>query len=300
MVSHVRLAVSGSPLFIEKDRCYAGIVVQRPHESAATRARPFNGFPMNELRQQPSRLRLVVPTALFLSIKARASSALAALCLGLVLGSGTVSMNALAADSSVKAPVDIPANGFATNSSYGKGWSCKRGYVAKGGTCSEVQVPTNGFLDATGTGWKCSRGYRDGSAECVAIKVPEHGYLNNTRFGSGWDCRRGYRATAEECVAIAVPENGYLTDASTRGLGWACEWGFRPVGAACVLLSVPEHGHLNGSSFGTGWECNRGFRETGERCAEIVLPAHAHLDYSGNNWRCDESFRKTGKTCVGR
>lgn len=164
------------------------------------------------------------------------------------------------------AAADIPANAFATNADYGKGWKCKRGYRDRNDMCEQVPIPKNAYLDAFGDGWKCERGFLNiRRTTCEPIVVPDNAFLTEEGYDStGWACERGFRAEANRCIAIAIPANAYLSDRRS------------------------EH----------GWICERGYRESGNRCTALVIPENAHIDYSGNAWECDSSFVKRGGACV--
>ena len=99
--------------------------------------------------------------------------------------------------------------------------------------CVAVQVPENGYLtdSAYGSGWQCERGYRAINEICVAIRVPESGYLADAGYGPGWRCDRGYRAVDEACVAVQVPENAH-TD--LFGDGWECNRPYRKQQDGCT------------------------------------------------------------------
>jgi hypothetical protein len=103
--------------------------------------------------------------------------------------------------------IKVPQNGFATNSGYGPGWSCDRGYRADGESCAIVEVPANAYLvgSAYGPGWTCERGFQEVSARCVAIEMPQHGHLDYS--GNAWDCARPYRKQRDHCEPpLAAPK----------------------------------------------------------------------------------------------
>jgi len=196
------------------------------------------------------------------------------------------------------ATIDIPENGFATDSSFGAGWECSYGFKETNGTCTAVRVPANAYLDPVrGDSWKCNRGYRVLDNNCVFVDVPANGYLKESTYGPSWECERGYRADGGGCIAVQVPENGYPTYAA-YGSGWECRRGYRELDGACNSISVPAHGYLMESSRGTGWACERGFRADGDQCVELSVPENAHLDYSGNDWDCNKPYSKRSGRCI--
>ena len=72
-------------------------------------------------------------------------------------------------------------------------------YRAVGESCVAVDVPANGFLaDASyGPGWKCDRGYQEVDSSCIAVLVPEHAHLDYS--GNDWDCDDPYRKQRDHC-----------------------------------------------------------------------------------------------------
>ena len=99
--------------------------------------------------------------------------------------------------------VIVPKNGHLTDSSYGTGWECDRGYRAVDKTCVAVKVPVNGyFVDLSyGPGWKCDRGFRESSrTTCVAVMVPENAHLDNS--GNNWECNRPYHKQQGKCILL--------------------------------------------------------------------------------------------------
>ena len=93
------------------------------------------------------------------------------------------------------ARVEVPANAYLTNSSYGRGWACQRGYEAVAETCVVIPVPPNAYLESSGDRWKCDRGYSKVAGSCLAIEIPPNAYLN--AIGTAWECERGYREGRE-------------------------------------------------------------------------------------------------------
>ena len=106
---------------------------------------------------------------------------------------------------------DLPAN--ATARTWGEGWDCQRGFLESRGSCSEIRVPDNAFLNdrSYGKGWSCHRGYREVDGKCIEIAVPDNGYVLDGSYGDGWACERGYIKLGESCQAINVPANAYET-----------------------------------------------------------------------------------------
>ena len=84
--------------------------------------------------------------------------------------------------------IEIPENGYATNSAYGAAWECSHGFKKSDGSCTPVRVPANAYLDpSSGDSWKCSRGHRLLDDSCVVVDVPTNGYLKESTFGRGWE-----------------------------------------------------------------------------------------------------------------
>lgn len=159
-------------------------------------------------------------------------------------------------------------------------------------------VPDNAYATKTsyGKGWECRRGFRERDNKCVAFEVPENAHLNYR--GDRWECQRGYRAENGACKLIAVPENAFLTDQGYGGIGWTCERGYLAKGKRCEKILVPKHAFLTGSSYGSGWECERGYRATQGECLPVAVPKNAHLGYDGDTWECNEPLIRRGDTCV--
>src|SRR5690349_3296388 len=74
----------------------------------------------------------------------RSSSSLGATWLQWVL----LAMAALPAMALSQTPSPLPPNSHARD--YGTGWDCNHGYRQDNRTCVRVQVPQNGYLDASG------------------------------------------------------------------------------------------------------------------------------------------------------
>jgi hypothetical protein len=172
-------------------------------------------------------------------------------------------------DGAVCEIVIVPANAYLN--SRGIGWKCNRGYLAEGfaaEACLKIQVPADGYLTESGNraGWACERQFRATRDGCERILIPENAYFTSASSKSGWECERGYRAAMEKCVAIAVPENAYLVD-KNYGPGWQCERGYSTTDdKSCSKLVVPAFGHLDSS--GKEWECNKPYKKSGMTCVE--------------------------------
>jgi hypothetical protein len=93
---------------------------------------------------------------------------------------------------------EIPENAHAN--SYGSGWQCDYGYRAVDEACVTVEVPVNGYLtdSAYGPGWQCDRGYRAVDEACVAVTVPDNAHVD--LFGDGWECDAPYRKQQDGCT----------------------------------------------------------------------------------------------------
>lgn len=189
----------------------------------------------------------------------------------------------------------VPVNAFLNNSSYGSGWECAHGYLVSGQHCTAVSVPPNAYLEPSGNGWRCNRQYRLIDGTCVVIEVPLHGYLD--RSGDTWQCERGYRRADETCTEVQVPENAYLMD-SAYGTGWACERGYREIADTCAAIQVPTNAYFVDSSYGPGWSCERGFQASDGACVAIDLPENAHIDFTGNDWECNRPYRQRDVSCL--
>ena len=110
-----------------------------------------------------------------------------------------------------------------------------RGYRTSHQTCKSVNVPANGYLvDITfGRGWNCERGYRAIDEACVVVQVPKHGYFTDASYESGWKCDRGYRVLRNTCVAVRVPVNAHI---DYSGNNWECDRPYRKQQNTCALL----------------------------------------------------------------
>ena len=160
------------------------------------------------------------------------------------------------------APVIIPTNAFFT----GSAWQCDRGYRRLDESCVLIELPENGFLTNSSydTGWECIRGFRAEGATCVEILVPKGGYLSDSISAKqGWQCLRGYIKVEDTCEKIKVPANAYLSH-SSYGQGWECERGYEVFSGTCRYIDVPENAHLNYS--GDGWDCDRPYQERNGQC----------------------------------
>jgi hypothetical protein len=63
--------------------------------------------------------------------------------------------------------INVPPRGYLTETSYGSGWACERGYRAAGDDCVEVEVPENAHLDFSGNDWECDKPYSKRSDRCA-------------------------------------------------------------------------------------------------------------------------------------
>ena len=101
---------------------------------------------------------------------------------------------------------NLPAN--ATARSWGEGWDCRHGFLEAGGSCTEIRVPDNAFLNdrSYGKGWSCHRGYREADDKCIEIMVPANAHLLDGSYGDGWACERGYIKLGDRCQAITIPD----------------------------------------------------------------------------------------------
>ncbi len=162
--------------------------------------------------------------------------------------------------------VAVPKGGYLAPS--GARWHCLRGFTKLDDTCQKVNLPANAYLADTsyGSPWVCDRGFEAVDDACSAIVVPANAYLNTSVYGQSWTCERGFFQQASSCVAVMVPENAYFDDA-TYGNGWRCERGYATSGQACAAIDVPENAHLDRS--GNRWECNRNFRKSKGLCLLI-------------------------------
>jgi hypothetical protein len=99
----------------------------------------------------------------------------------------------------------VPPNGQARP--FGRGWVCKPGFRQDGSACVAVNLPENGYLSDTsyGAGWECRYGYRQDGNLCTAVNLPRDAYLTDS--GEYWECERGYRKAEKGCVAISVPKS---------------------------------------------------------------------------------------------
>jgi hypothetical protein len=68
---------------------------------------------------------------------------------------------------------NMPAN--ASANLYGSDWTCDRGYQEQedDGVCIAVEVPANAYPTDTsyGRGWKCTWGYRASGDSCLAVNM---------------------------------------------------------------------------------------------------------------------------------
>lgn len=192
----------------------------------------------------------------------------------------------------------VPSNAYLTNRVYGSGWECHHGFEEiEGVSCTQVFVPEDGYLDASGKRWHCTRGYRQIGETCEQIELPEHAYLSDDTYGSDWQCDRGYEKTADTCALIVVPDNAYLNSA-TYGTPWTCERGFSEVRGICEAVIIPKNAYFVAAIYGVGWKCERGFVASGEACTTLVVPENAHLDRSGNQWDCNRNFQRSKGHCI--
>ena len=159
--------------------------------------------------------------------------------------------------------VAVPEGGFLEPS--GERWHCLRGFIKLDDTCQEINLPANAYLADTSYGlpWVCERGFEAVDDACVAIAVPANAYLNTSSYGQPWTCERGFFEQDGSCAAVMVPENAYFDDA-TYGNGWKCERGYAASGQTCEAIDIPENAHLDRS--GNRWECNRNFRKSKGLC----------------------------------
>ncbi len=159
--------------------------------------------------------------------------------------------------------VAVPDGGFLDPS--GERWHCLRGFIKLDDICQEINLPANAYLADTsyGSPWVCDRGFEAEDNTCVAIAVPVNAYLNTSRYGQPWTCERGFLERDGSCAAVMIPENAYLDDA-TYGIGWKCERGYAASGQRCEAIDIPENAHLDRS--GNRWECNRNFRKSKGLC----------------------------------
>ena len=74
-------------------------------------------------------------------------------------------------------PIPVPENAYLRASGYD--WDCERGFRRTGKTCAAIDLPDNGYLTNTSLagGWACQRGFTAEAGACRAIVVPENGYL---------------------------------------------------------------------------------------------------------------------------
>ena len=106
---------------------------------------------------------------------------------------------------------EIPEHAGAKH--YGGGWPCNPRYRQSNGACAAIEVPENGYAtnSAFGAGWECRRGYREMNGGCTSLNIPLHGYLTEFSYGPRWACERGYRSAGNSCVEVEVPESAHLT-----------------------------------------------------------------------------------------
>ena len=159
--------------------------------------------------------------------------------------------------------VVVPEGGFLEPS--GERWHCLRGFTKLDDMCQKIDVPANAYLADTsyGSPWVCDRGFEARDETCIAIAVPANAYLNTASYGQPWTCERGFFEQAGTCAAVMVPENAYLDDA-TYGVGWRCERGYSAEGDICAPIVIPQNAHLDRS--GNRWECDRFFRKSKGVC----------------------------------
>ena len=148
--------------------------------------------------------------------------------IALLLGS-IAGIAAAAAETAASRP---PANALATETSYGRGWECRRGYREINETCIAIAVPKNAYLNSSGVRWECERGFREVDETCVAIDVPRNAYLTESNFGSGWKCERGFQVEGEACNPIDLPANAHL---DYSGNDWECDRPYRQQKDGCIL-----------------------------------------------------------------
>ena len=100
----------------------------------------------------------------------------------------------------VEGGIEVPANGYLSNSSTGPGWKCERGYRATTNSCIAIQVPANGYLaeSTNGHGWRCNRGFRAFGDRCVELQPPKNAHLD--RSGNDWNCNLPYRRDRNRCL----------------------------------------------------------------------------------------------------
>jgi len=60
-------------------------------------------------------------------------------------------------------------------------------------------VPEHAFLtdSSFGVGWKCERGFKRADDECQPVEVPEHAFLAD--YGDSWKCERGFKREGNRC-----------------------------------------------------------------------------------------------------
>lgn len=189
---------------------------------------------------------------------------------GYSFGSGWECSFGFQADDAGCTAVAVPANAYLN--SRGTGWKCIRGYHSIGlerTECLKINVPADGYLteSSSRSGWACNRGFTATRDGCERIQVPANAYLTNSRSGSGWECERGYRPASGSCDAIPLPGNAYLVD-KNYGPGWQCARGYYAVDSrSCSKLDVPENGRINSS--GNDWQCNKPYSKRGDICVKV-------------------------------
>jgi len=128
--------------------------------------------------------------------------------------------------------IQVPANAFLN--ALGDGWVCDRGHREVAESCVAVRVPANGYATNTtyGAAWNCERGYRPVGEFCEAVAVPANGYLTDSSYGPGWQCERGYRQADASCVAVVLPEHAHL---DYSGNSWDCDRPYYKQEDRCAL-----------------------------------------------------------------
>jgi hypothetical protein len=85
----------------------------------------------------------------------------------------------------------VPENAHASRSP--TGWECDIGYRVSDGACVAIEIPANAFARnaSYGVGWQCEYGFEAVENACVAIEIPENAYFEDSL--GRWRCIRGYR-----------------------------------------------------------------------------------------------------------
>jgi len=180
-----------------------------------------------------------------------------AMCVLLLLGA-TVTASSQN-DSTVATPLHARSGGFGSHP-----WECLRGYRQENNACLPVNVPANGYLDASGYDWSCDRGYQKSGNACTLTRIPTNAHGDDRSYGSGWECNRGYRE----------------------------------IDGGCTRIVIPPHAYADSLSYGPGWRCERGYRAEGQTCAAVKIPAKGFLTSEGDDWECAEGFSRQGNACV--